>query len=194
MPERPATSKGTLVLVVGPSGAGKDAMIDGARQRFAGDASYVFPRRYITRPSAPGEDHRPVSTSEFAALAAGGAFLLSWQAHGLNYAVPASIAGDFAAGHTVIVNVSRLVIDEARRRYAPILVIEVTAPEATLAERLKRRGREADAEVAERLQRSQLMRPSGPDVRTIVTDGPLAASVETFCRLLHQTRTIIGRS
>ena len=71
--------KGTLFLVVGPSGAGKDTLLDGARQAIAGDDTYVFARRTITRPEdAGGEAHEAVDVSEFEHRIEAGGFLAHW--------------------------------------------------------------------------------------------------------------------
>ncbi len=69
-----------LVLVVGPSGAGKDSLLQTAREAFRCDPRIGFARRVITRPADPdGENHEPVSEAEFTARD----FALSWSAHGL---------------------------------------------------------------------------------------------------------------
>ena len=53
---------GTLFLVVGPSGAGKDTLMYGARAALAGKQDILFARRAITRPLyAGGEDHDAVT-------------------------------------------------------------------------------------------------------------------------------------
>ena len=86
--------RGTLFLLVGPSGAGKDTLIDGARQTLAADKRFVFARRVITRPeSAGGEDHEEVSQGEFERRIMHGQFLLHWTAHGLGYALLDPMSG-----------------------------------------------------------------------------------------------------
>ena len=53
---------GVFFFVVGPSGVGKDTLIDGAKAALRDDARYVFATRTITRPAgAPGEAHVGVS-------------------------------------------------------------------------------------------------------------------------------------
>lgn len=181
---------GTLVLVVGPSGAGKDALIDGARARFKADRRFVFPRRFITRQGhPPGERHRPIRPDRFAAVKAQGGFALSWRAHGFDYAIPAAIETELAKGKTVVINVSRTVIAKARRRFAPLRVIWISAPDALLAERLAKRGRETPAQQKRRLSRAGLRAPTGADVTEIVNDGALADAVRAFVKVLLTSRT-----
>jgi ribose 1,5-bisphosphokinase len=166
-----------LVLVVGPSGAGKDSLLNAAREVFRDDARVHFVRRVITRPrDHGGEDHEPVTDAEFAARD----FALSWTAHGLSYGIPAEA---MRVAPVVVANVSRGVIAETAAHSA-VHVIEVTAPPAVLAARLKARGRESADDVARRLSRSANI-PDGVTVTTVYNDGSLAEGVERFVAALR---------
>lgn len=176
---------GTLFLVVGPSGAGKDTLIDGARAALADNPAVVFARRAITRPAdAGGEAHEAVADAEFEALKESGGFMLHWDAHGLKYGIPARYAADLAAGKTVVANVSRAVIGQAVDEFTPATVLEITASPAILAERLANRGRETAEEIAGRLARDAAKIPAAAKKVTIVNDGAkedgIAAVVSTL--------------
>ena len=144
---------GRLVLVVGPSGAGKDTLIAGAKAGLADDASVVFPRRVVTRASGNGEDHDTLTVAEFDRPAQSRAFSLHWDAHGLKYGIPKQIDDAIAAGQTAVCNVSRTVIASARERYDDVVSVLVTAPPDILARRLAGRSRASDGNLTDRLAR-----------------------------------------
>ncbi|NES97562.1 MAG: phosphonate metabolism protein/1,5-bisphosphokinase (PRPP-forming) PhnN [Desertifilum sp. SIO1I2] len=178
---------GRLVLVTGPSGVGKDSLLDGARAVLVGRQDYVFPRRYVTRAAGlGGEDYVAVSEADFSAMAARGDFALHWPAHGLQYGIPVSIDADLAAGRQVVVNVSRAVIDQARAKYPNLLVLAINASPDVLRMRLQQRGRESAADIEERLQRAAAYRLDGPDVVRLNNDGPLAEGIAAFVALLEK--------
>jgi phosphonate metabolism protein PhnN/1,5-bisphosphokinase (PRPP-forming) len=165
-----------LVLVVGPSGAGKDTLLNAARDAFRDDPRIHFARRAITRPADPGgEDHEPVTEPEFAMRS----FALSWSAHGLHYGIAA-----VDTAPVVVANVSRGVIATAAAQYA-VRVIEVTAPPEILAARLAARGRETAADMARRLDRTTRI-PPGVAVATVCNDATLAIGVERFVAALRE--------
>ena len=138
-----------LVLVVGPSGAGKDTVLGLAQSALAGDSGFRFVRRVITRAADAGnENHEAVSEADFANRA----FALRWQAHGLHYGIPMDITGDLARGVVVVANVSRKVIGEAAAKF-PVRVIQITAAPEILAQRLTARGRESADNILKRLSR-----------------------------------------
>ncbi len=176
---------GCLALVVGPSGAGKDTLIRRAAAELEPDARFCFPRRCITRPAGdPHEDHVALTEAEFRTRERAGEFGLVWRAHGLGYALPATVGGLVAEGRVVVANVSRTVVGEARSRFPRVAVIQVAASRETLALRLGERGREAPEDRAGRLAR-RLPGVGGRNVRTVVNDGPLEPAVEAFVEALR---------
>jgi len=174
---------GALIAVVGPSGAGKDAVIDQARADLAHDPRVVFPRRVITRPSGAGEEHLPATEEEFAALAAAGAFSVHWRAHGLRYGVPRQVADDVDGGSIALVNVSRAVLAELGDVFPEVHVVRVTVPDDVRRARILSRGREdADAALA-RLRRAD-PDPGFPVDLEIVNDGELVDAGRALARFV----------
>src|SRR5262245_48468843 len=117
-PRPGAIGPGRLVLVVGPSGAGKDPLIGGAREGCGDDPAIVFPRRVVTRPPSSAEDNDAMTPEGFNQAVADGAFALWWEAHGNRYGIPVSIDDAIRNGRTVVCNVSRAIIGAARQGYA----------------------------------------------------------------------------
>jgi ribose 1,5-bisphosphokinase len=157
---------GKLVLVVGPSGAGKDTLLGLAQAACADDASIIFPRRVVTREASSSEDNEQISPDDFKQALEQGKFAMSWEAHSHCYALPRAIDDEIHAGRTVVVNVSRTVIGEMRRTYADVVVVSITAPSDVLAARLAMRARGSDGKIEQRLART-VDDASAPDV-TIV--------------------------
>lgn len=179
MPGNRRKPRGTLFLVAGPSGAGKDTLIAEARKRLS--ESYVFPRRVITRPTrADTELHAFETEASFRQARAAGQFALSWEAHGLLYGVPRTIEDDLVAGRHVIVNVSRDVVAAARNSYSPAWTILVTASREVLERRLAVRGREAPGDIALRLERQMDIQADA----VILNDGSLGTALDEFLSAL----------
>ncbi len=177
---------GRLVLVVGPSGAGKDTLMNAVRTRMASDPGYHFARRLITRtPDIDAEDHDAISPDDYARMAEKGEFALSWRAHGLGYGLPRSIDTAIRDGRTVIANGSRKIIPAAEAKYDNLLVLLITAPREILAERLRKRGRETAEEIERRLDRAELDTPLGKDTRTVANTGSIEDGVRQIMSCLE---------
>ena len=165
-----------LILIVGPSGSGKDTLLNGARDRLADDPRYRFVRRLITRPGDLGEEaHESLTEQAFELRREIGEFALTWRAHGLHYGIPADIGLELAAGRVVITNVSRAVVAEAAARF-PVSVVEVSAPADVLARRLAARGREDAVDIARRLSRG-IDLPLPVERQTVMNDGTVEQGV-----------------
>jgi phosphonate metabolism protein PhnN/1,5-bisphosphokinase (PRPP-forming) len=165
---------GAWIFVCGPSGAGKDSVIASARQALQSRQDIVFARRMVTRPAQQGSDHDPVAEPDFLAVLQAGGLSWHWQAHGFYYGISRHYADEVEAGRTVVVNGSR----EHVNSLAPspgLRVVQITAGQNQLAERLAQRGRDAASAVTERLARNTRFTGMQADC-VIVNDAELAAA------------------
>ncbi len=183
---------GLWVFVCGPSGAGKDSVMNWASRHLADWSDIVFARRLVTRASRPDSDHDAVTPQQFSRMLNSGALAWRWQAHGFHYGVSAHYAAEVAAGRVVVVNGSRQHVDglpsAAQRR-----VVHVVAEAQRLALRMAQRGRDAPQEVATRLARNARFRELRADC-TIVNQGELAdAGRQLVDYLLHASPVPAGR-
>lgn len=174
---------GRLVAVVGPSGVGKDSVMQGIADAMPG---IHLVRRIITRaPELGGEDYASVSDPEFQDLADNGAFAIHWRAHGLRYGIPRSVLFHLNNGTDCLANFSRKVLEEAAATFPKFRVLNITAKPETLAARLANRGRESEAEIKDRLAEAQKALPEGLDILTLSNDGPLDQTIARAKALLQ---------
>ena len=182
-----AIGPGRLILVVGPSGAGKDTLLGLVKAACADDPNIVFPRRVITRQASVSEENHEVSLDAFRHALARGEYAMHWEAHGHCYALPRGIDDELRAGRTMIANVSRTVIGPVRREYADVVVISITAPPQVLAERLAARARSSDGKIEHRLGRTVDETSSRPDA-TIVNTGSAEYHARQLVRIIKGDR------
>jgi len=181
--------RGVLLLVVGPSGAGKDTLIGGARKRFAEDDDVLFVRRAITRPEDPaGEDHLPMDRHEFEAARRSGQFAVSWEAHGLSYGIPATVDDHLADGGVAVANGSRAALPLFAAHYLNLMIVNVTARPEVLAGRLSARGRESADAILARLARSVAAPVAAPscDMARIDNSGNVEDAVSVLVGLIEK--------
>ncbi|WP_426231306.1 phosphonate metabolism protein/1,5-bisphosphokinase (PRPP-forming) PhnN [Pararhizobium sp. DWP3-4] len=187
---------GAIIVVVGPSGAGKDSVIGFVAQHFADRADIDFVRRVITRPSdAGGEDHESISGDVFDSRLSAGDFAVAWQAHGLKYGIPKDALEKVRAGRILIANGSRAVLGQFRQAFPRVAIVNITASPQVLASRLVARGRESEQDILNRLKRQVPDIFDEPDVTTIDNSGPLEIAGSRFAALvteLHGTTPAAG--
>lgn len=160
-----------LILLVGPSGSGKDTLMRAARQRFQESRELHFVRRYITRPPDNNEDNYYVDNTCFHILKGNGFFVSDWQAHGNAYGVPGHALSGDSRHDKLLCSISRGAIKDFENVHENVTVLQVTAPMGILRERLLARGRENETDVEKRLQRAT--RPV--DAKNLITFDNSAA-------------------
>lgn len=178
---------GLAIAVVGPSGAGKDTLIEAA---VAAMPALRPVRRVITRAEdAGGEDFDAVTPEAFASARDSGAFALHWEAHGLCYGIPARALHDVEAGGLVLMNLSRSVLPEAAALFPRFLTLYIHARPEILAARLASRGRESADDIAARIARAgQWAEGLGVPVTTIDNSDGLEPALDQFLTAIRKAR------
>nr|WP_319527562.1 phosphonate metabolism protein/1,5-bisphosphokinase (PRPP-forming) PhnN [Pseudomonas laurentiana] len=178
---------GRLIYLMGPSGAGKDSLIEAARPVLQGQGVMIA-RRVITRSAeAKGEEAQGVTPQQFELLCSQKAFALHWQANGLSYGIPVQIDAWLKDGRHVLVNGSRAHLSEARVRYPNLLPVLLTVDAGVLRQRLLGRARESLDDIERRLERSRALACAQDyTVHALDNSGELRDAVSRLLALLCQ--------
>lgn len=185
LPQAELPAPGRLFFFVGPSGAGKDALLRWVQQRLP-QSNTVFARRTVTKPAA-ADTHEAVDTASFWNLAAAGQFAMQWQVDGISYGVRRSIEADLQAGSDVVINGSREYVPQLQQLYPQAQVVWIEAEAALLEERLTARGRESGAALLRRISRASQFSPlESRQVIRINNSGEIESAGQQLLDLLKR--------
>ncbi|MDJ0779263.1 MAG: hypothetical protein QNJ85_15455 [Gammaproteobacteria bacterium] len=180
---------GLLFYLVGPSGVGKDSLLEALRI-YPDLPALHLAERYITRPTRRGDDrHVEIDPDTFAVRAARGDFLFTWHSHGFSYAVSNDLLFHLRTGEDVLVNGSRAYLSTAMEIVPGLVPIWMRVSERVLRERLRGRARENAAAIERRLDRNRkLERLWRPEWHVIVNDDDIEQTCRQFLDIRERLR------
>ena len=186
-----------LIYMVGPSGVGKDSLLAWLSQHPCTELPVPFhiARRSITRPEDGGtEAHEALTEPAFSDLDAAGGFAMCWDANGLRYGIRHAELAPLEHGHWVLVNGSRAYVPQLRLRWPGASVLHIQAPADVVRARLVTRGRETQADLEARIQRSQDLNAERlPGDMELVNAGSLNVSGRELLALLGARSQVASR-
>lgn len=151
-PRRPP-SAGLLLVISGPSGVGKTTITRQVVDRLGAVFSVSATTRPPTAADTPGVDYHFVSDGEFERMIAGGELLEHARVFGrYSYGTPRRpVEESLAQGRVVLLEIDVQGALQVRANLPEALLVFILPPDdATLLERLRKRGREGEEEIARR--------------------------------------------
>jgi len=181
-----------LIVVAGPSGAGKGTVI---RELLAREPRLWLSVSATTRAMRPGEEHGReywfLTPDEFAAQADAGEFLEEFAVYDARYGTPRGpIDAHLAAGDDVVLELDVQGAAAVRSAYPDALLVFV-APPSREVQRARLLGRDpgADREALERrLDQAEAEERRAADFDAVVVNDDLARAVDTVAGILRDRR------
>lgn len=167
-----------LIYVVGPSGAGKDSLLNWLRAHLPSTDRIHWARRTIDRPpSTEGEVHESVSSEAFNHLLETQQLAMYWSANANQYGIRHSELSQHPHGSWIFVNGSRAHLPVAASSFNELTVLHITAQPEVLQQRLLARGRESQEAIEQRLRRTPPLKvPATCQIVEFLNHEPLETS------------------
>lgn len=172
------TNSDLLIFVVGTSGSGKDSVMRETLNylRNQGITCRLL-TRIITRKSDVNEKSIYMTVDQFKNHL--NDFGLYWNVYDNWYGCPkADIEETMVQRELLLINVSRAVLHEARRKYPLCKIILITVPTETAELRIKKRGREDEIGFEKRLERMKTIVDMPPPDLVVQNIGDLHETAE----------------
>jgi len=184
-----------LVIISGPSGVGKDTIIEAIRRR-PRERDYHFAVTCTTRGRRPGEldgvSYYFLNKRQFLAMRDAGGFLEANEVHGHWYGTPrAEVARALAAGRDVILKIDVQGAQVVKERVPDALLIFVVPPSLeALFHRLKSRATESadELELRQRNAAIELARPDDYDYVVVNETGQVERTAERIDEIIATER------
>jgi len=197
---RKGIGSGLAFVVTGPSGAGKNSVIDCVMEELPGLA---FSVSYTTRPPRPNEvagvDYIYVSRAEFRQMIEEGDFIEHVTYLDAMYGTSRSqIEGIFAEGKDVILNIdvegAKSLHERGLGEHTIVYVFLTPSSLDRLAERLRRRGSEDEEEIEERLRVAESELKELPTFDYLVINDDFETAVAELSAIITAERLRITRN
>jgi guanylate kinase len=186
-----------LIIISGPSGVGKDTIIDALRER-PHDPPHHYVVTCTTRAPRPGEiegvSYHFFDRERFLALRDAGGLLEANEVHGNWYGTPRSeVRRALAAGQDVILKIDVQGAQQVKERVAEALLVFVVPPSLeALFGRLRSRATETadELELRQRNAAIELARQEDYDHVVVNETGQVERTAETIDAIIAETHRL----
>ena len=183
--------RGLLVVISGPSGVGKDTIIERLLEL---DPTLRYSVSYTTRPPRPGEvegvNYSFVSRQRFEDLVAADHFLEHASYAGNHYGTPAApVEAARAEGRDILLKIDVEGAQQVRTRVPDALFIFIAPPtNEELVRRQELRSRETNQDITERRRIAEKEMAYARDYDHVVVNDDLGGAVAEVMEIIRRTR------
>ncbi|MGL4574606.1 MAG: guanylate kinase [Burkholderiaceae bacterium] len=184
-------SKGSVFMVIAPSGAGKSSLVNAL---LAKDAHVRLSISHTTRPPRPaetdGKQYHFVDVPTFKKLRSEGEFLEWAEVHGNFYATSKRwIEEQTAVGEDVLLEIDWQGARQVKKRFTDAVGIFILPPSIeALEHRLRTRGQDSEAVIARRLLAAGSEIAHAPECEYVIINQDFSVALEGLEAIVQATR------
>ena len=183
--------RGTLYIVAAPSGAGKSSIVNAVLAR---DHNISLSISFTSRPPRPGERHAEhyhfVSAAEFEGMVAAGDFFEHALVHGdWKGTARQSVEPQLMGGRDVLLEIDWQGARQVRRQILDAVSVFILPPSrVALEERMRKRGQDSDAVIAQRLAAAREEMSHYGEFDYVIVNEYFETAVADMCSIFTASR------
>ena len=183
--------RGTLYIVAAPSGAGKSSIVNAVLAR---DANISLSISFTSRQPRPGERHAEhyhfIGADEFKAMVAEGDFFEHALVHGdWKGTARQSVEPQLSAGRDVLLEIDWQGARQVRSKIPDAVSVFILPPSrAALEERMRKRGQDSEAVIAQRLAAAREEMSHYGEFDYLIVNEVFETAVAEMCSIFTASR------
>ena len=183
--------RGTLYIVAAPSGAGKSSIVNAVLAR---DPNISLSISFTSRQPRPGERHAEhyhfIDAAEFEAMVAAGDFFEHALVHGdWKGTARQSVEPQLNAGRDVLLEIDWQGARQVRAKIPDAVSVFILPPSrAALEERMRKRGQDSEAVIAQRLAAAREEMSHYGELDYVIVNEVFEAAVADMCSIFTASR------